>query len=95
MTYEPTIETARKAPAVVCAVASRTKRLREKMEAIRKMDVKSFNLHEVEQLETIISDALTYDGGAMEMGIFDDILEATPDESNWKTSYDWKIKQKS
>ena len=52
MTYEPTIETARKAPAVVCAVASRTKRLREKMEVIRQTDgvMKSFSSHEIEQL---------------------------------------------
>lgn len=47
-TYVPTIETARKAPAVVCAVASRIVRLRERMAKL-KPDV-SYSLKDIEDL---------------------------------------------
>lgn len=49
-TYEPEIETARRAPAVVCAVASRTQRLREAMAKLRAQKPETLSLHDVEQL---------------------------------------------
>lgn len=49
-TYSPDEEIARKAPAVICAVASRTLRLRQSMEKIRANPPESFSLHDVEQL---------------------------------------------
>lgn len=46
-----------------------------------------------DQLLYFISDALTFDGGGIEMDVFKDILTVTPDESNWNVIYDWKIKE--
>lgn len=49
-TYSPDEEVARKAPAVICAVASRTLRLRKKLEDTRNEGNQSFSLRYVEDL---------------------------------------------
>lgn len=45
------------------------------------------------QLEMIVSDALTYEGGALEMKPFDKILNCRANESNWKPVYYWTPKK--
>lgn len=49
-TYSPDEEVARKAPAVICAVASRTLRLRQAMDKLRANPPESFSLHDVEKI---------------------------------------------
>lgn len=49
-TYEPEIEVARKAPAVICAVASRTFRLRHEIAKLKAQQKTEFSLREVEEL---------------------------------------------
>jgi hypothetical protein len=49
-TYSPDEEVARKAPAIICAVASRTLRLRAKLDLLRKSNQNQFSLHDIEDL---------------------------------------------
>lgn len=49
-TYSPDEQIARKAPAVICAVASRTLRLRKKLEDTRSEGNQSFSLRYIEDL---------------------------------------------
>lgn len=49
-TYSPDEEIARKAPAVVCAVASRTRRLRDELAKLRVNPKREFSLQDIEQL---------------------------------------------
>lgn len=49
-TYSPDEEVARKAPAIICAVASRTFRLRAEMEKLRRTKPESLSMAEVEKL---------------------------------------------
>jgi hypothetical protein len=49
-TYSPDEEVARKAPAVICAVASRTLRLRDKLEDLRCGPKDSFTVRDIAEL---------------------------------------------
>ncbi len=49
-TYSPDEEVARKAPAVICAIASRTLRLRARLEEMRKAKPEVITLHDIERM---------------------------------------------